>query len=141
MTVDCECCRHQNTTTCDECSIDKSDGGCACHLGHPPCGYCENTRFEEIEMFIHQFILDIGSRKTKEEVITVIQSYYLKYTDRFRYSLDRIPEIVNKIFGDTSLDVMQARQYVLAQLLTNYRELPEEQQKEWEKSLGRKYRW
>ena len=92
-------------------------------------------------MFIHQFILDIGSRKTKEEVITVIQSYYLKYTDRFRYSLDRIPEIVNKIFGDTSPDVMQGRQYVLAQLLTNYRELPEEQQKEWEKSLGRKYRW
>ena len=141
MTVDCECCRHQNTSTCDDCSIDKRDGGCACHLGHPPCGYCENSRFEEIEVFIHQFIMDIGSGKTTEDILACVQSYYLKYPDRFRYPIDMIPGLVSMVYKDASPAVMQSRKYSLVQLLTNYRELPEEQQKEWEKSLGQKYNW
>ena len=97
----------------------------------------EGTSFSEIHGHeISQFILDIGSRKTKEEVIAVVQGYYLKYPGMFRKPLERVPYIVDQIFGDTSPDIMQSRQYILAQLLTNYRELPKIQQEDWEKFMG-----
>jgi len=32
---------------CEECSVIGDDDGCSCHLGHPPCGFCTNLKFEE----------------------------------------------------------------------------------------------
>jgi hypothetical protein len=78
-------------------------------------------------MFISRFISDIGSQTSKEEIIAVIQSYYLKRPDMFIVSLNMIPDIVTNVYGNTS-DIMKPRQYILVQILTNYRGLPEKQQ-------------
>ena len=46
MAYDCSDCIHEDTDMCLECSIRK-DYGCTCFQGNPPCGWCENNRFEE----------------------------------------------------------------------------------------------
>lgn len=89
---------------------------------------------------ISKFILDIDSRATKEEVIAVVQSYYLKYTDMFIRRIEHIPFIVEKIWDDTSPDVVNSRQYILAQTLTNYRRASDKEVTEWDKFLGIKDR-
>ena len=54
MAYDCKECIHEgNDEICDECSCIDYDAGYTCHMGHPPCSYCVNSRFEEMSWKKH----------------------------------------------------------------------------------------
>jgi len=47
MLIDCNKCKHQETEVCEDCSVSYDMyAQCTCHI-NPPCGFCENCRFEE----------------------------------------------------------------------------------------------
>ena len=46
MVYDCNKCKHLDTDECNGCSNLSGDRHCACHL-NPPCGFCENLKYEE----------------------------------------------------------------------------------------------
>jgi hypothetical protein len=47
--VDCSTCKNEDTSECDLCPISRdSESTCCCSTSPmPPCGYCENLRYEE----------------------------------------------------------------------------------------------
>jgi hypothetical protein len=46
MKINCVECKHFETEECDKCLVNR-DLSCTCFMGHPPCGYCENLKFEQ----------------------------------------------------------------------------------------------
>jgi hypothetical protein len=48
MIYTCEKCKHHETEVCDECSNRDGDMECSCHI-NPPCNFCGNLKYEEIE--------------------------------------------------------------------------------------------
>lgn len=50
MEIDCGDCVHEYDVAdeCFVCSVNKyPDGYCTCDMGHPPCAWCTDMKFEE----------------------------------------------------------------------------------------------
>jgi hypothetical protein len=65
------------------------------------------------------FVNDIGAHFSKEEIIAVVQSYYLKYPGLFKKSLKNVPRIVDRLW-DGNFCSTDSKRYTLALVLLNH---------------------
>lgn len=98
----CPECEHEHTTVCDDCSV-RGDGSCSCHI-NPPCGYCTDNKFLEKEggkkmhsTFRWNVRHELLKAESEEEVLAILQAYYLSHTSDFACNIKAFEKAVRRM--------------------------------------------
>ena len=97
MSEPCEDCKHEDTDVCCDCPQSDYDGSCTCHCGNPPCGWCENSLWEEIDN--NNLIQE--KDKDMEKVFTV----QIVSRDKDNKIIDKVTDQSQEIVGLDEQDI------------------------------------